>query len=377
MKPGVDADVVVVGVGSAGSAALWRLALRGARVIGIEQFQPGHDRGSGHGESRIIRTAYHEHPAYVPLVRSAWQLWRSLEAATRTTLLTRTGAVMIGPSDGGLLTGALAAARAHELAYELLDADTCRGRFPQHVLDPGEAAITEPDAGFLRPELAIRTMSSAAAAHGGTLVTAERVKAIEPVGGGVRVVVDRRAFTARHVVVCAGAWVGDVLPALGIPLQVERQVQAWFPVRDASRYGPERFPVFIRQREGHFVYGIPSPDGRTVKAGVHHEGQITNPGVIDRSIGDSDVTVLGALIEKMLPGVVPVPSRATVCMYTNTPDGHFAVGAVPGLDKVTVVSACSGHGFKFAPVLGEIAADLALHGGTEYPIDLFDPRRLL
>lgn len=376
MKRSVNADVIVVGVGTAGSAAMWRLALRGARVIGIEPFEPGHDRGSGHGESRIIRTAYHEHPAYVPLVRSAWRLWRSLEAETGTTLLTRTGAVMIGPPDGELLTGALAAARTHDLAYERLDARACRDRFPQQVLDSAEEAITEPDAGFLRPELAIRTMSSAAVAHGGTLVTGERVKAVEPVGDGVRVVVDRGTFTARHVVVCAGAWVGDVLPTLGIPLQVERQVQAWFPARDPSMYGPERFPVFIRQREGHFVYGIPSPDGRTVKAGIHHEGEITGPGVLDRSIRGSDVSVLGALIEKMLPGLVPVPSRATVCMYTNTPDGHFAVGAVPGLDDVTVVSACSGHGFKFAPVLGEIAADLALDGGTEHPIELFDPARL-
>jgi sarcosine oxidase len=342
----------------------------------VEQFEPGHSQGSGHGESRIIRTAYHEHPAYVPLVRSGWRLWRSLEAATGTSLLTRTGAVMVGPVDGELITGVLDAVRTHDLPYEELDQAACRGRFPQHVLRVTERAVFEPDAGFLRPELAIRTMAAAAVAAGATLITTTRARAVEAVPGGVRVLLDGGALTARHVVICAGAWIGELLPPLRPALQVERQVQAWFPVRDRSMYTPERFPVFIRESSGHFLYGIPSPDGHAIKVGIHHEGVPTNPRTIDRSISHADMAALTTLISQLLREVEPTADRATVCMYTNAPDGHFVIGAAPGLDNVTVVSACSGHGFKFAPVLGEIAADLAVNGRTDHPIALFDPARL-
>lgn len=372
----MDADVVVVGAGSAGSATLWRLAQRGVHAIGVEQFEPGHSQGSGHGESRIIRTAYHEHPAYVPLVRSAWQLWRSLEAATGTRLLTRTGAVMIGPANGELIGGVLAAVRTHDLPYEELDHIACRVRFPPHALDMTDVAVVERDAGFLRPELAIRTMAAAAVAAGATLITATPVRRVESVPGGARVLLDGGTLTARHVVVCAGAWVGELLPSLRGLLQVERQVQAWFPVQDRSMYAPARFPVFIRESGEHFLYGVPSPNHRGLKVGIHHEGAPTTPRTINRSVGHADIATLTTLVQQLLRGVEQAPLRATVCMYTNAPDGHFVIGAAPGFDGVTVVSACSGHGFKFAPVLGEIAADLAVDGRTEHPTALFDPARL-
>ncbi|HEY8111249.1 MAG TPA: N-methyl-L-tryptophan oxidase [Actinomycetes bacterium] len=372
----MDADVVVVGAGTAGSATLWQLAQRGVHAIGVDQFEPGHSQGSGHGESRIIRTAYHEHPAYVPLVRSAWQLWRSLEAATGTSLLTRTGAVMIGPADGELITGVLAAVRTHDLPYEQLDQAACRDRFPQHILGVPEVAVVEPDAGFLRPELAIRTMVAAAVAAGATLITATPVRGVEAAPGGARVLLDSGTLTAKHVVICAGAWVSELLPLLRAALQVERQVQAWFPVRDRLMYAPERFPVFIRESNGHFLYGIPSPNGHALKVGIHHEGVPTSPRTIDRSVSHSDIAMLTTLVNQLLREVEQAADRASVCMYTNAPDGHFVIGAAPGFDNVTVVSACSGHGFKFAPVLGEIAADLAVDGGTQHPIALFDPARL-
>ena len=372
----MDADVVVVGAGTAGSATLWHLAQRGVHAIGVEQFEPGHSQGSAHGESRIIRTAYHEHPAYVPLVRSAWQLWRSLEAATGTSLLTRTGAVMIGPADGELITGVLAAVRAHELPYEELDQAACLDRFPQHVLRPTEVAVVEPDAGFLRPELAIRTMAASAVAAGATLITATSANGVEAVPGGARVLLDNGTLTAKHVVICAGAWVGELLPSLRPALQVERQVQAWFPARDRSMYAPNRFPVFIRESSGHFLYGIPSPNGHALKVGIHHEGVPTSARIVNRSVSQADIASLTTLVNQVLRAVEQTPDRATVCMYTNAPDGHFVIGAAPGFDNVTVVSACSGHGFKFAPVLGQIAADLAVGGRTDHPIALFDPARL-
>jgi sarcosine oxidase len=373
----VDADVVVVGVGTAGSAALWRLARRGVAVVGVEQFEPGHDRGSGHGESRIIRTAYHEDPAYVPLVREAWPLWRSLEEESGAAVLTQTGALMIGPAGGELLTGVAAAVRTHGLDHQLLDGEACRRRFPQHRLHPGDEAVFEPDAGFLRPELAIKAMTARATASGATLLTGHRVHAVEPAPDGVRVVLDGRTITARHGVVCAGAWLPGLLPTFAGPLEVERQVQAWFPVADPMVYTPERFPVFIREHDKHFLYGFPTLDGKTVKVGIHHEGRTVEPDEIDRTIHDADTAPLGALVAALVDGADPMPSRAAICMYTNAPDGHFVIGRVPGIDTLTVVSACSGHGFKFAPVVGEIAADLAVDGASDRPIALFDPRRLL
>ncbi len=373
----MDADVVVVGVGTAGSAVLWRLAARGIKVIGVEQFEPGHDRGSGHGESRIIRTAYHEHPAYVPLVREAWRLWRSLERESGAAVLTRTGALMIGPSGGELLRGVASAIGAHDLDHEWLDAEACGRRFPQHRLAPTEEAVFEPDAGFLRPEPAIRTMAARATVAGAVLLTGRRVGAVEPVSRGVRVALDDEAIIARHAIVCAGPWVAGLLPALREKLQVERQVQAWLPVHDAALYGAERFPVFIRERAGHFLYGVPAVDGKAVKVGIHHEGAAVDPDAIDRRVRDADLSTVSSLVAALLDGVNPVPSHAAVCMYTNAPDGHFVIGRVSGLGNVTVVSACSGHGFKFAPVVGEIAADLALDGNTARPIALFDPSRLL
>ena len=373
----MDADVVVVGVGTAGSAALWRLAHRGATVIGVEQFEPGHDRGSGHGESRIIRTTYHEHPAYVPLVREAWQLWRSLEAESGVTVLTRTGALMIGPTGGELLTGVAAAVRTHGLDHEWLDAAECGRRFPQHRIGPGEEAVFEPDAGFLRAERAIQAMTARAIAGGATLLTNRRVQAVESAPSGVRVVVDGESVTARHVVICAGAWLPGLLQTFARVLEVERQVPVWFPVAHPMEYGPERFPVFIREHDAHRLYGVPTVDGKTVKVGIHHEGSAANPDEVDRVVRDADTATLSSLVAALLDGVDPVPSHVTVCMYTNAPDGHFVIGPVPGVENVTVVSACSGHGFKFAPVLGEITADLALDGGTARVIDLFAPARLV
>jgi sarcosine oxidase len=369
-------DVIVAGAGTMGSMALWRLARRGAAALGLEQFAPGHDRGSGHGESRMIRTAYFEGPGYVPLVRAAMPLWRELEAESAAELLTMTGGLTIGRPDGALVAGAQRSAREHGLACELLEPRRVAERFPPHRLGPDEVALWEEGAGVLRPERAIRAAAERARALGAGLVTGARVTAIEAGDGGVTVHAGGAAYRGRHLVVCAGPWLGGLLPGLGLPLEVERQAMAWFPAPDPAVFAPARFPVFIRDRGDRPAgYGLPSLDGATVKVGLHHGGRPADPDALDRTVTDADLAPLAALVAETLGGLDPRHSRAAVCMYTNTPDEHFVVGPAPGLPRVTVLGGFSGHGFKFAPVIGDIAADLALEGGTAHPIETFSPQR--
>ena len=372
------AEVIVVGAaGTMGSAVLWQLAARGVDVLGVDRFEPGHDRGSGHGESRIIRTAYFEHPSYVPLVRSSWRLWRELEAATGVSVLTRTGALMVGPPDRVLIKGALAAAAEHQLNHAVLDRAECAARFPQHALEPGEVGVVEPDAGVLRPEAGIRAMAAAAEAAGARLMTGRIVDAVSTDEHGASVQAGGQTFAARHVVVCAGPWTSTLLPELARTLQVERQVPMWFVTADPPTFAPDRFPVFVRQLSGGFLYGFPALDGQTVKVGLHHGGAITTADAVDRTIRPADTAALSAVVRRVLPGLRPEPVRGAVCLYTNSPDDHFVVGALPDRPNLTVISACSGHGYKFAPVLGQVAAELALDGRTEHSIELFEPARLL
>ena len=369
------ADVVVVGVGTMGSLALWRLASRGASVIGLEQFEPGHDRGSGHGESRIIRTAYFEGPEYVPLIQASFPLWRELEAASGAELLTMTGALMIGRPDGELVAGALRSAREHNLTHELLDAEEARMRFSQHRLQDGEVALWEEQAGVLRPERSILAAAALAKELGARIVTGARGVAIRADGRTVMVRTDSGTYRARHLVISVGPWLGGLLPQLHLPLVVERQVMAWFPARQPDLFGPSRFPVFIHELGDVHCYGLPSLDGSTVKVAIHHHGRRVDPDRPDRDIRDADLQPIAKLVSEHLNGIDPTPARAGTCLYTNTPDEHFLVGPAPGLPNVVLLGGFSGHGFKFAPVMGEIAADLALSGRTAHPIGGFSPER--
>jgi sarcosine oxidase len=371
-------DVAVIGLGAMGSAALWRVAARGAGVVGFERFEPGHDKGSSHGDSRIIRTAYYEGPHYVPLVQSAFPLWRRLEEESGTALLTMTGALMIGAPGCDLVAGALSSARDHGLAHELLDGDQMRRRYPQFHLPPGTVGLFEQQAGILRPEAAIGAMVRRAEALGATVLRQTMVEAVEADAGEVRIRAGGRTYRARHAIVSVGSWLPDLLPVLRAPLQVERQVMLWWPVRDPELFSPRRFPVFMHEiAPGRIRYGIPSLDAATVKIGVHHEGEMTTADTIDREVHPRDLAPVQRYLRAYCPDVEPVVARAKVCMYTNTPDHHFLIGTPPGLAGVTVLSVCSGHGFKYAPVVGDAAADLALEGRTSYPIDLFTPARFV
>src|SRR5437879_3226690 len=265
-----EAQVVVVGLGSMGSQALWQLARRGVTAIGIEQFAPGHDQGAGHGESRIIRSCYQEGPQYVPLIQAAFPLWRELERETGQHLLTENGALFIGRTDSGYLPDAIATAEAYGLPYELLDAAEASRRYPQHRLASDEAVFLDVKAGFLRPEAAVRAAAGRAEQLGARVVSAARVEAIEERADRVEVRTAAGTFRADQAILAAGAWTAKLLPELGLPLWVERQVMFWFRARDPGQFAPERFPVFIRERSQDRTwyglpswYGVPSLDGET------------------------------------------------------------------------------------------------------------------
>lgn len=390
MPPRADWDVVVVGLGAMGGLALWRLACRrGVRVVGVEQFEPGHDRGASHGESRIFRTAYMEGESYVPLMRRARRLWAELEQETGTALAVRTGCLSIGPAGSELVDGALRSAAAHGLAYDLLDAAALRRRYPQHAdLPPGAVGLYEPDAGLLRPELAVRRAVAAAAARGAAVLTGTRVRAVDTAAGAVRVRLDTGDLVARRAVVAAGGWSGRLLPGLAPRLRVVRRVQGWFPPGDPAGFAPDRFPVFLRGAGRSIWYGLPDPDGGAdggagpdggaVKVAVHHWPGVDEPVDPDagpRPPGPRDAALLAGLVRTALPGLGAEPVRMAACTYTLTPDEHFIVGPRSDLPGVTVLAGFSGHGFKFAPVIGETAAAAALADPAGPPVPLFDPHR--
>jgi sarcosine oxidase len=369
------ADVLVVGCGTMGSAALWRLAARGADVVGVERFEPGHDLGSGHGESRIIRTAYYEGPHYVPLLREAFPLWRQLEQESGIHLLTMTGGLMIGRQETSLVSGALTSAKAHGLAYERLSGGALRGRYPQFQPGDGEVAIYEPDAGALRPEMCIQTAARRAVELGARLHARFRVDDVRVEPGGVVAETEDGAYRAGHLVLCAGAWNGKLLPAIARWITVERMVLTWFRARDPELFAPERFPVFMWERDGAQWYGLPTMDGQTVKVVRHRGGHPADPDTLDRKPHPEDLTPIERVVADTLPGLEPRVVRSQVCMYSRTPDEHFLIGSPRGMDRVTLLGGFSGHGFKFASILGDVAADLALSGSTTRPISSFDPDR--
>lgn len=370
-------DVAVVGLGAMGSMTLWRLASRGTRCLGIDRHRPPHALGSSHGESRIIRTAYSEGELYVPLVREAWELWRRLEAEACRSLLLATGGLLIGHPAGRLVGGALESARRHGLEHRLLDPAEARRRHPGHRVGDADVVLEEPQAGVLRPEDAVAAALACARRRGAEVRTDTEVRAVvaRP-GGGVLLDTEDETIEAGAAVVAVGPWLADVLPDLAAAVSVERQIVAWFGVDDPGAFAPDRFAVFIRELAGGGLrYGLPSLDGRTIKLAVHHEGTRVTPASVDRRVSPADVAPLVAFVAACLDGVAVPPVRATVCMYSNTPDEHFLVGRLPGLPGVTLLGGFSGHGFKFAPVVGEVAADLALEGGTRRDIAAFAPER--
>jgi sarcosine oxidase len=368
-------DVVVVGLGAMGSAALYQLAKQGKRVLGIERFEPGHDRGSSHGLTRIIRMGYFEHPSYVPLVRRAYELWRELEAKTGGKFLTVTGIVEMGLPDSVLVAGTLASSRQHDLQHEVLGAKALMTRYPQFRLPPDYVAVMQPDGGFLEPEKAILAQLELAKAAGAQVRTGETVRAIEPSGGGVRVVTEGGTVEAGRAIVSAGAWAPTLLPKGALPLHVTRQALIWVEPKDPAAFAPDRFPVFMIESERGIHYGFPVHDGGLKIALHHHVREKVDPETYDRTVSAADEALIRPAIKAFLPGADGPRVGSRTCLYTMTPDEDFVIGALPGMPHIIVASPCSGHGFKFSPAIGEIVAELAIRGETRHDISRFSPAR--
>jgi sarcosine oxidase len=357
-----------------GAATGWRLATRGAQVVCFDRHSPPHTLGSSHGESRIIRTAYFEGPSYVPLAQEAFPLWRALEQESGSHLLTMTGALMIGSPLAEAVVGAQAAAIAHGLEAHFLDADELRRRYPAHVIAGDEVAVLDVQAGFIRPEDAVAAMIDRVVALGGEVRRGVVVKDVSAQTEGVEVATDETRETFDAVVIAAGPWTQDLV---SLPLSIERQVMAWFEIApdDGDSLTPERFPVFIRESDGAGVYGVPTLDGVSIKIARHHGGELTDPETIRREVTDADLDQLRTFATTCLRGVTTRVTRTAVCMYTNTPDEDFVIDLHPDDPRIVVISACSGHGFKFAPVIGDIAADLVSDGRTAKDISRFSAAR--
>ena len=367
-------DVIVAGLGAMGSASACHLAARGRRVLGLDRHVPPHPLGSTHGDSRIIREMYFEHPLYVPLVQRAYELWRALERDTGTPLMTLNGGLMIGPPGGMLVEGTLRSATEHGLPYELLQPREVAARFPAYDLEDGLVAVHDPRAGFLRPEACVRAYLSLAARAGAELRFGEPVLAWEPDGGGVRVRTPHGSYAADQLLLTAGAWTPELLHGVDLPLAVERQVVFWFdPPSGDGRYEPERCPIYAWEHTpGYIGYGFPRLE-RGVKAALMHQGEIsTDPEQVRRTVDDEEVDPLRAALRQMLPGVAAAPvTGSSVCLFTNTPDTDFAIGFHPEHPQVLISSPCSGHGFKFASAVGELHAGLLTEGSTGFDITPF------
>jgi len=364
-------DVIVAGLGAMGSAAASHLARRGARVLGLDRFAPPHELGSSSGRSRIIREAYFEHPAYVPLVQRAYELWDALERDSGRRLRLETGGLMIGPPEGALVAGALLSARTHRLRHELLEAAALRQRVPALKPGDGTVAVWEPRAGVLFPEACIGAHLEQAARAGATLATEEPVLSWSAGRDGVEVRSAKGRYHARRLLLACGAWTTRVLQDLELPLTVQRQVLMWLQPKEPALFAPERFPVFIWEDEpGRFIYGFPEL-GDGVKVARHQEGERTEPDRVRRQVGPDDIAPLRITLARLVPAVNGLLRDSAVCLYTNAPDGHFVIGAHPAHPEVLIASPCSGHGFKFASALGETLADLLLGAPPRFDLSLF------
>lgn len=362
-------DAIVLGTGGMGSAALYHLARSGARVLGIDRFHPPHDRGSSHGQTRVVRQAYFEHPNYVPLLLESYRGWRELEQVTKQKLFHQVGLIQIGPADGIVIPGVLRAAATHDLPVRPMTADEITRRWPGLRIPHDLVSAFEPAAGYLLVEDCVQAhLDSARAAGAETLFDVE-VESWSAAPSEVRVRISNDEIAAKHLVIAAGAWAGRLLAELNVALSIRRKSLFWFAT-GSNEFLAATFPVFLLELPHGVFYGFPKLDDRGLKIAEHSGGQtIEHPLKVNRSIDREEQRRLVGVLAHYLPDVTDRVTDHTTCLYTMSPDENFIVDRHPEHPNVVFAAGLSGHGFKFAPVLGRVLADLALHGGTKSPIE--------
>ena len=378
-------DVIVVGLGAMGSSACYQLAHRAARVLGLEKFDIPHNLGSSAGFTRMIRLAYYEHPDYVALLRRAYELWHELEADSGQQLLHVTGGLYIGRPDSVLVAGCLRSAQEQSIAHEMLDADQLGDRYRQFRLPGDFVALHERGAGFLVPERVIATAAEQALRRGAQLRTREPVTDWQASESGVTVQTPKGRYTSDRIVFSGGAWNGALLKDLGVELTVTRQMAGWVWPRKPQLFGIDSFPCWAidfndtDQHKGIY-YGFPmTADNPGFKIALHWPMSVVDPDAVVRDVLPGDEDTFRPLLRQVFPDADGPLLAMRTCLYSNSPDSHFIVDQLPNgapwHGRVTVACGFSGHGFKFASVIGQVLADLATAGKTDLPIDFLSLSR--
>jgi len=386
MKEITSFDVIVIGVGSMGSAACYYLSKRGYKVLGLEQFDISHEFGSHAGQSRIIRKAYFEHPDYVPLLERAYKNWNDLEKETGEELYFKTGLLYAGTSSNEMIKGVKRSAFLYNLELEQLNNADAVKRFPQFLFPKSFEILFEPEAGFLPPEKSIRLYASQAKKNGATINTNEKVIEWKKEGNGVILKTDKSIYQCNKLIITTGAWAGKMIPGFSEKIKVTRQFVAWIKTKDDIQFALNIFPCWmVGDDEKHgCYYGFPLLDTKKfgepggLKLAHHFPKEVTDPDKVDRQTTENDIQNLKYCLDKYLPGVFDSILHTKICLYGNSPDENFIIDRLPGYEEnVSIACGFSGHGFKFASVIGEILADLAIEGRSDLPIEFLNAKRFV
>lgn len=369
-------QAIVVGVGGVGSASLYELSRRGLKVLGIDRFPVGHARGSSHGQTRVIRQAYFEHPDYVPLARIAFQRWRELEKRSGNQLLRQAGLLQVGPSEGRVLKGVRRSANQHGLEIEELRREQIAKRFPGLRVPKNSVGLHESQAGYLLVERCVETHVSEAEKLSAVIHADETVRGVGPRKSGVEVITDRGRYTADMAIITAGAWARELLKELRLPLTVRRKASFWFAPRDGSYRVEAPCPAFLFETPEGFFYGLPQVDATGVKVAEHTGGRtVVDPLNVDRDVDAEDVARVERFVRSCVPHLETPYREHAVCMYTMTSDEHFIIDRHPDAKQIALAAGLSGHGFKFVGVLAAALADLLIDGKTDVPVEFLSLSR--
>jgi len=379
-------DVIVIGVGSMGSATSYYLAKRGYKVLGLEQFDISHEFGSHAGQSRIIRKAYFEHPGYVPLLERAYENWEALEWETGKQVYYKTGLLYAGNPNNEMIKGVERSAGLYNIDLDQMNIAAAADQFPQFKFPDDFEILLEPEAGFITPEKAIRLYASQAKKNGAAIHSNEKVIDWKKDKNIILLKTDKQTYQCDKLIITAGAWAGKMIPGLADKIKVTRQFVAWIKTKNDDQFELNKFPCWmISDDEKHgCYYGFPLLDTEKfgepagLKLAHHFPNEVTDPDKVDRRSTEKDIQNLKYCLNKYLPGVFDSILHTKICLYANSPDENFIIDKLPGYEEnVSIACGFSGHGFKFASVVGEILADLAIEGRSDLPIEFLNAKRFV